>query len=178
MATLRGTHRSQAKSKSCISRASSSAVLCAVEELLANAVYHRSYAVNEPIVVELTPEKLTISSHPGFDRSITDADIARFEIRSRLYRNRRIGDFLKELHLIEGRNTGFPNAVKALRANGSPFPQIRMAPQRSYRRQPQAVVVGTALRPDIKKPLRPIITSLKIIGLIETISYKIRIDTS
>ena len=104
----------------------------AVEELLANAVYHRSYAINEPIVVELTPEKLTISSHPGFDRSITDADIARFEIRSRIYRNRRIGDFLKELHLIEGRNTGFPNAVKALRDNGSPFPQIRMDPERSY----------------------------------------------
>ena len=40
--------------------------------------------------------------------------------------------FQKKQHFIEGRNTGFPNAVKALRANGSPFPQIRMDPERSY----------------------------------------------
>ncbi len=104
----------------------------ALEELVANAVYHKAYDIREPIIIESTPEQLTISSHPGFDLSISDEDIARLDIHSRLYRNRRIGDFLKELHLIEGRNTGFPNAIKALKENGSPMLQIRMDPCRRY----------------------------------------------
>lgn len=45
--------------------------------------------------------------------------MASYNIRGRIYRNRRIGDFLKELKLIEGRNTGFPNALNALKKNGS-----------------------------------------------------------
>ena len=49
-----------------------------------------------------------------------------------MYRNRRIGDFLKELRLIEGRNTGFPNARKALKENGSPEFIIEMDPERDY----------------------------------------------
>lgn len=104
----------------------------AIEEILANAVYHRSYQVNEPITVRITPEAIEITSFPGFDRSITDEAIDRFDIRARIYRNRRIGDFLKELKLIEGRNTGFPNAKKALEANGSPALRFDMNPERDY----------------------------------------------
>lgn len=44
------------------------------------------------------------------------------EARSRKYRNRCVGDFLKELHLVEGRNTGIPTALRAIRDNGSPLP--------------------------------------------------------
>lgn len=91
----------------------------AVEEILANAVYHRSYQIAEPITVRITPEAMEITSFPGFDRSITDDAVEQKRIRARSYRNRRIGDFLKELRLIEGRNTGFPTAYEALRANGS-----------------------------------------------------------
>ena len=104
----------------------------AVEEILANAVYHRSYQINEPITVRITPEAIEVTSFPGFDRSITDEDIAGYDIRARIYRNRRIGDFLKELRLIEGRNTGFPNAFKALRENGSALPQFKMNAERDY----------------------------------------------
>ena len=104
----------------------------ALEEILANAVYHRSYQVNEPITVRITPDAIEVTSFPGFDRSITDDAIDRFDIRARIYRNRRIGDFLKELKLIEGRNTGFPNARKALEANGSPPLQFEMNPERDY----------------------------------------------
>lgn len=104
----------------------------AIEEILANAVYHRSYQVNEPITVRITPEEIEITSFPGFDRSITDEAIDRFDIRARIYRNRRIGDFLKELKLIEGRNTGFPNAKKALENNGSPALRFDMNPDRDY----------------------------------------------
>ncbi len=104
----------------------------ALEELVSNAVYHKAYDIREPVTIELTPERLTISSLPGLDLSITDEAIAKLQIHSRLYRNRRIGDFLKELHLIEGRNTGFPNAIKALEANGSPMLEIHMDPGRHY----------------------------------------------
>lgn len=104
----------------------------AIEEILANAVYHRSYQINEPITVRITPESIEITSFPGFDRSITDNDIADYNIRARVYRNRRIGDFLKELHLIEGRNTGFPNAINALRSNGSGKLEFQMNPERDF----------------------------------------------
>lgn len=104
----------------------------AIEEILANAVYHRSYQINEPITVRITPEGIEITSFPGFDRSISDESISKYQIRARMYRNRRIGDFLKELKLIEGRNTGFPNAIKALQENGSDLPQFEMDEQRAY----------------------------------------------
>ena len=49
-----------------------------------------------------------------------------------VYRNRRIGDFLKELKLTEGRNTGFPTAFNALRENGSEMPSFEMDAERRY----------------------------------------------
>ena len=104
----------------------------AIEEILANAVYHRSYQINEPITVRITPENIEITSFPGFDRSIRDEDIRKYQIRARRYRNRRIGDFLKELHLIEGRNTGFPTAIQALAKNGSPQLQFTMDENREF----------------------------------------------
>lgn len=104
----------------------------AIEEILANAVYHRSYQEKEPITVRITSESIEITSFPGFDQSISDKDIAELRIRARVYRNRRIGDFLKELKLIEGRNTGFPNAIKALKANGSGMPRFEMDNERSF----------------------------------------------
>ena len=104
----------------------------AIEEILSNAVYHRSYQINEPITVRITPENIEITSFPGFDRSISDESIAKYSIRARIYRNRRIGDFLKELRLIEGRNTGFPNAIKSLRENGSDLLKFDMDDNRTY----------------------------------------------
>ena len=104
----------------------------ALEEILANAVYHRSYQIPEPIVVRISAKDIEITSFPGFDRSITDEKIAQYDLRAKLYRNRRIGDFLKELRLIEGRNTGFPNALKALEQNGSSVFTIEMNPERDY----------------------------------------------
>ena len=104
----------------------------AVEEILANAVYHRSYQINEPITVRINPESIEITSFPGFDRSISDQNIAELQIRARVYRNRRIGDFLKELKLIEGRNTGFPNAIKALKTTGSDMLRFDMDANRNY----------------------------------------------
>ncbi len=47
----------------------------AIEEILANAVYHRSYQVYDPITVRITANQIEITSFPGFDRSITDEAI-------------------------------------------------------------------------------------------------------
>ena len=41
-------------------------------------------------------------------------------LKSRRYRNRRLGDFLKELDLTEGRSTGVPTIQEKLADNGSP----------------------------------------------------------
>ncbi len=74
----------------------------AIEEILVNAVYHRSYEEHEPIEVRVLPEEITITSYPGPDRSINLAQLAQGKLVPRRYRNRRIGDFLKELNLTEG----------------------------------------------------------------------------
>ena len=47
------------------------------------------------------------------------ADLRRGKAVSRRYRNRRIGEFLKELDLTEGRATGIPKILRAMRANSS-----------------------------------------------------------
>ena len=77
-------------------------------------------------------DKIEITSTPGPDRSITDEDIQKYQMRTRRYRNRRIGDFLKELHLVEGRNTGIPTAIKAIKENGSPLPLLLTDEERSF----------------------------------------------
>lgn len=51
---------------------------------------------------------------------------------SRRYRNRRIGEFLKELDLTEGRGTGIPKIMKAIKKNGSPMPKFETDDNRSY----------------------------------------------
>ena len=104
----------------------------AIQEILANAVYHRSYQIPEPITVRIEPDGIEITSFPGFDRSISDDAIDQRKIRARSYRNRRIGDFLKELRLIEGRNTGFPNARRSLALNGSPDITFESDEQRGF----------------------------------------------
>ena len=51
---------------------------------------------------------------------------------SRRYRNRRIGDFLKELKLVEGRNTGIPTILRAMEQNGSEVPIFKTDEERNY----------------------------------------------
>lgn len=104
----------------------------AVKEILSNAVYHRSYQISEPVVVRITPDAMEVTSFPGFDRSMSQESIDSYDLRCYRYRNRRIGDFLKELGLSEGRNTGFPKALAALEANGSPPPVFGMDEARGY----------------------------------------------
>ena len=93
----------------------------ALEEAITNAFYHRDYRSRIPIVVEVLPYEITISSATGPDRSIPmDAIQKGQRMISRYYRNRRLGEFLKELSLTEGRNTGIPTIQRELAHNGSP----------------------------------------------------------
>lgn len=104
----------------------------AIEEALSNAVYHRSYQVAEPVTVRIETDKLIIDSFPGPDRTISDKDLNEKKLRPKRYRNRRIGDFLKELRLVEGRGTGVPTMLKALKDNGSQPPIFETDEERSY----------------------------------------------
>jgi ATP-dependent DNA helicase RecG len=51
---------------------------------------------------------------------------------SRRYRNRRVGEFLKELDLTEGRSTGISKILNVMAANGSPPPEFETDEDRSY----------------------------------------------
>lgn len=104
----------------------------AIEEALSNAVYHKGYDIREPIEVRVLPDRIEILSHPGADRSISIEGLKNYRASSRRYRNRRIGEFLKELHLTEGRNTGFQKIIRALKANGSPMPVFETDEDRTY----------------------------------------------
>ena len=75
----------------------------------------------EPVVITVEPKSITIQNVGGPDRSIPAADISRGELFiSKRYRNRRLGEYLKELELTEGRSTGIPTIQNVLKANGSP----------------------------------------------------------
>ena len=104
----------------------------AIEEALANAVYHKGYDVREPIEVRINPDRIEIVSHPGADRSITTDGLKHYRVFNRCYRNRRIGEFLKEMHLTEGRNTGFWKIVRTLEKNGSPNPIFETDDNRTF----------------------------------------------
>ena len=75
---------------------------------------------------------IEIVSFPGPDCSVTQEGLKRYKVSNRRYRNRRIGDILKELHLTEGRNTGFGKILSALEENGSPKPEFETDEGHNY----------------------------------------------
>ena len=104
----------------------------AIEEALVNAVYHRSYEEREPVEVRVYADQLVVLSYPGPDRSVQLDQLRRGRAMARRYRNRRIGEFLKELSLTEGRSTGIPKILRAMAANGSPPPEFETDDEHSY----------------------------------------------
>jgi len=104
----------------------------AIEEAVCNAVYHRSYEIREPVEIQIYPDRMIINSFPGPDRSIRDHDIHKLKFLARRYRNRRIGEFLKELDMTEGRGTGIPKMLQAVAQNESPLPIFHTDEDRSY----------------------------------------------
>ncbi|MBM3880399.1 MAG: transcriptional regulator [Planctomycetes bacterium] len=104
----------------------------AIEEALANAIYHRSYEEREPVEVRISAEELIVLSYPGPDRSVRLEQLRAGRAVPRRYRNRRIGEFLKELEITEGRSTGIPKILAAMKRNGSPPPDFEFDADHSY----------------------------------------------
>jgi len=104
----------------------------AIEEVLVNAVYHKSYQINEPVEVRIHQNEITILNYPGPLPPLSKISFQNDAIDARQYRNGRVGDFLKEIHLTEARGTGVPKIKRALKQNGSPPPIFDTDEERSY----------------------------------------------
>jgi ATP-dependent DNA helicase RecG len=94
----------------------------ALEEAVANSIYHLNYQVFKPVEIRIYPDSIVILNYGGPDRSIKSDALNIGTVKPRRYRNRRLGDFLKELGLTEGKATGIPRIKKALKENGSSEP--------------------------------------------------------
>ena len=109
--------------------------LPALRETLVNAVYHRGYDVDqpEPTKVYLYPSRVDVISYPGPVSGIEHRHlVANAQVRAAPARNRRIGEFLKELGLAEGRLSGLPKVFRAMEENGSPAPRFDFDEQRTF----------------------------------------------
>ena len=108
----------------------------ALQEALINAVYHRGYDVDqpEPTKVFIYPDRVVIASYPGPVPGIQREHLARDAkaIPTAPARNRRIGEFLKELGLAEGHLSGLPKIYAAMADNGSPEPHFEFDDERTY----------------------------------------------
>jgi ATP-dependent DNA helicase RecG len=75
---------------------------------------------------------VTICSQPGPDRLIPLADLKKKRFVSRRYRNSRIGESLKEFDPVEGRGTGIPKIMRAIKKNRSPEPRFKTDAHRTF----------------------------------------------
>ena len=108
--------------------------LPALRETLVNAVYHRSYDVDqaEPTKVYLYPGRIEVISYPGPVPGIERRHLLPdAEVPPAPARNRRIGEFLKELGFAEMRLTGLRKVFRAMEINGSPAPRFDFDEQRT-----------------------------------------------
>lgn len=132
----------------------------AIEEAVVNAIYHRGYDVREPVEVRIYQDELVVLSYPGPDRSVRLAQLRAGKANPRRYRNRRIGEFLKELEFTEGRSTGIPKINRAMKENGSPPPEFEFDEDHSYFMvrlpvQPDAPQVNLSGRGHVIPPVTP-----------------------
>ena len=105
----------------------------ALEETVVNSLYHRDWTIREPVEITIEPDRISILNFSGPNHTIPMEAIREGKsLRSRRYRNRRLGEFLKELDLTEGRATGIPTVQEELEANGSPRAKIETDDERTY----------------------------------------------
>ena len=94
----------------------------AVEEAVANAVFHKGYDKQNPIEIHVRHDCIEVLSFPGPLPPVDQQMLQREKVIARDCRNSRLGDFLKELNLTEGRGTGLPKIRRFMANNGSPKP--------------------------------------------------------
>lgn len=105
----------------------------ALEEAVVNSFYHRSYIEREPVEITIEPDKISILNFGGPNHTISMQAIREARmLRSRRYTNRRLGEFLKELDLTEGRATGIPTIQQKLQENGSQRASIETDEERTF----------------------------------------------
>jgi len=105
----------------------------ALEEAVVNSLYHRDWTIREPVEITIEPDRISILNFSGPNHTIPMEAVREAKsLRSRRYRNRRLGEFLKELNLTEGRATGIPTIQDELKANGSPKATIETDEERTY----------------------------------------------
>ena len=106
----------------------------AIEEAVVNAVYHRGYdGPPEPTKVYVYPDRIEVISYPGPVAGVKPEQLRPGQPGPTApARNRRIGEFLKEIKLAESRNTGIPKIQRKMRQNGSPEAVIDFDDDRTY----------------------------------------------
>ena len=103
-----------------------------VEEAITNAVLHKDYSLRRPISLIIDYDRITIRSHPGPYRDITDEDLRNGIMISDNVRNARVGNILKELGLAEARNTGIPLIHQSMINNGSDMVRLETDEDRTF----------------------------------------------
>jgi ATP-dependent DNA helicase RecG len=103
----------------------------ALEESAVNSMYRRSWEIREPVEMRILPDCIEIINQGSPDRSVKLDEMQKGIIRNKRYRNRRIGDFLKELDMTDGR-TDIPIIRKERAKNGSPEPRFKTDENYSY----------------------------------------------
>lgn len=105
----------------------------AIEESVVNAVYHKSYERLNPVEIQILDDKIEILNFPGPMPPVDQKMLQQKKrIITREYRNRKLGDYFKELKLTEGRGTGLPIIYDSMEKNGSPTPVFETDEERNY----------------------------------------------
>lgn len=104
----------------------------AVEEAVANAVFHKGYDKQNPVEINVRHDCIEVLSFPGPLPPVDQQMLQREKVIARDCRNSRLGDFLKELRLTEGRGTGLPKIRRFMARNGSPAPIFETNPDNVY----------------------------------------------
>ena len=104
----------------------------ALEKILVNAVFHKSYQIHEPVEIRIYVDCIKVINYPGPEKLINMDDLKAGRAIARRYRNRRIEEFLKEIDLSEKRSTGITKILRNLSANGSPPPEFKTNDERDY----------------------------------------------
>jgi ATP-dependent DNA helicase RecG len=84
----------------------------AVREVLINALVHRDYAINGSILVEMYPDRLSVSSIGGLNRGLGLDDIM---LGTSSRRNEKLAAVMYRLGLMESYGTGIPRLMDAYR---------------------------------------------------------------
>lgn len=106
----------------------------ALEEVIVNAMYHRSFEEPRPNEIRIYKtfkkgvdksqdlRRIEVRSYPGPLPPIDNNALQQQKFTSRNYRNIKLGDWLKNIRLAEKYATGIPTVFESLAENGSPKP--------------------------------------------------------